>query len=92
MLFILGWCWFFGTATGLDVVVLRHHYKNTPMQYTAIFHGCKNENIFDKKLINFLLFAQDIEAVDFDCGRWVNMVLRGYKSHGHVILMVLRHV
>ena len=20
------------------------HYKNTSMQYTAIFHGCKNDN------------------------------------------------
>ena len=20
------------------------HYANTPMQYTAIFHGCKNDN------------------------------------------------
>ena len=20
------------------------HYENTPMQYTAIFHGCKNDN------------------------------------------------
>ena len=20
------------------------HYANTPMQYTAIFHGCKNES------------------------------------------------
>ena len=21
-----------------------NHYENTPMQYTAIFHGCKNDN------------------------------------------------
>ena len=30
-----------------DVTPLRYgpcHYENTPMQYTAIFHGCKNDN------------------------------------------------
>ena len=35
------------------------HYENTPMQYTAIFHGCKNENsqlIFSL----FHIFAQNI--------------------------------
>ena len=21
------------------------HYENTPMQYTSIFHGCKNDNL-----------------------------------------------
>ena len=26
------------------VFVLLFHYANTPMQYTAIFHGCKNVN------------------------------------------------
>ena len=39
------------------------HYENTPMQYTAIFHGNKNDFVLDKKLINFLIFAQNI-----DCG------------------------
>ena len=39
------------------------HYANMPMQYTAIFHGCKN-NIFQKKKCDFfLIFAQKI-----DCG------------------------
>ena len=38
-----------------------HHYENTPMQYTAIFHCCKNVN-FQMKMFNiFLLFAQNIE-------------------------------
>ena len=32
------------------------HYDNTPMQYTAIFHGCKNNN-FQIKMIFFLIFA-----------------------------------
>ena len=34
------------------------HYANTPMQYTAIFHGCKNVNfqmILFKYFSNFLL-------------------------------------
>ena len=39
------------------------HYDNTPMQYTAIFHGCKNVH-FQMKFFNiFLIFAQNI-----DCG------------------------
>ena len=39
------------------------HYENTPMQYTAIFHGCKNVH-FQIKFSNiFLIFAQNI-----DCG------------------------
>ena len=29
------------------------HYENTPMQYTAIFHGCKNGNF---QLIFFFTF------------------------------------
>ena len=33
------------------------HYENTPMQYTAIFHGCKNDNFQIKKIDNFLIFA-----------------------------------
>ena len=38
-------------------------YENTPMQYTAIFHGCKNVH-FQMKIVNiFLIFAQNI-----DCG------------------------
>ena len=36
------------------------HNANTPMQYTAIFHGCKNVN-FQMKFFN--IFVQNI-----DCG------------------------
>ena len=43
--------------------VLEVHYANTPMQYTAIFHGCKNDNFQMKKCDIFLIFAQII-----DCG------------------------
>ena len=39
------------------------HYANMSVQYTAIFHGCKNDN-FQKKIFDiFLIFAQNI-----DCG------------------------
>ena len=30
------------------------HYENTPMQHTAIFHDCKNDN-FQLKFYNFFL-------------------------------------
>ena len=33
---------------------LFSHYANTPMQYTAIFHGCKNVNF---QIIFFLIFS-----------------------------------
>ena len=36
---------------------------NMPMQYTAIFHGCKNGNFSVKKSNIFLIFAQNIDRV-----------------------------
>ena len=39
------------------------HYENTSMQYTAIFHGCKNVHFQMKFFAIFLVFAQNI-----DCG------------------------
>ena len=36
------------------------HYKNTPMQYTAIFHGCKNDNFHLKFFDYFHVFAKNI--------------------------------
>ena len=39
------------------------HYANMSMQYTAIFHGCKNDNFQMKFFDIFLIFAQNI-----DCG------------------------
>ena len=39
------------------------HYANMSVQYTAIFHGCKNDK-FEMKIFDiFLIFAQNI-----DCG------------------------
>ena len=37
--------------------------ENASMQYTAIFHGCKNVNFQMKNSNIFLIFAQNI-----DCG------------------------
>ena len=40
----------------------RSHYANTPMQYTAILHGCKNVH-FQMNLFNiFIIFAQNISC------------------------------
>ena len=50
-----------------DAAYPRHqekwHYANTPMYYTASFHGCKNDNFQMKKYGSFLIFAKNI-----DCG------------------------
>ena len=42
------------------------------MQYTAIFLGSKNEKNLDKKIDNFLIFAQNI-----DCGYTLEPPHRG---------------
>ena len=39
------------------------HYANISVQFTAIFHGCKNGNFKMKKCDIFLTFAQNM-----DCG------------------------
>ena len=39
------------------------HYVNMSMQFTAIFHGCKNDNHQMIFFYIFLIFAQNI-----DCG------------------------
>ena len=37
------------------------HYENMPMQYLAIFHGCKKENFQMKKVDIFHIFSQNID-------------------------------
>ena len=44
-------------------VFYAFHCENTPLQYTAIFQGCKNDNFYIKKCDIFLIFAQNM-----DCG------------------------
>ena len=48
-----------GKSTRLILV----HYANMSVQYTAVFHGCKNGNFQMKNCDDFLIFAQNI-----DCG------------------------
>ena len=40
----------------------RFHYANMSVQYTAIFHGCKNDNFQMKIFDIFLIFAQNIDC------------------------------
>ena len=50
-------------ASKTDAAKCQTHYANMSVQYTAIFHGCKNVH-FQMKIFNiFLIFAQNI-----DCG------------------------
>ena len=48
------------------------HYNNTPMQYTAIFHRCKNYNFQMKNCYIFLIFAQKV-----DCGYMLKLLQQG---------------
>ena len=45
------------------------------MQYTAIFHGCKNDNFQMKFFDIFLIFAQNI-----DCGYSLELPQRGISN------------
>ena len=47
-------------ARGLKSRGIVLHYENMPMQYTAIFHGRKNDNFQMKNCDSFLIFAQNI--------------------------------
>ena len=37
------------------------HYENTPIQYTVIFNGCKNDYFQMKNYDIFLIFVQNID-------------------------------
>ena len=41
----------------------KRHYANMSVQYTAIFHGCKNDNFQMNFFDIFLIFAQNIDCV-----------------------------
>ena len=43
------------------------HYDNMPMQYTAIFHRCKNNNFHMKNCDIFLISASNIAAEEIRC-------------------------
>ena len=48
------------------------HYANMDVQYTAIFHGCKNDNFQINFFDIFLIFTQNI-----DCGYTLELPQRG---------------
>ena len=50
----------FGFQTRSNKNLAVWHYDNTPMQYSAIFHGCKNDEFQMKNCDIFHLFAQNI--------------------------------
>ena len=47
---------------GHGLFCINFHYANTHMQYTAIFHGCKNVHFQMKICDIFLIFAQNIDC------------------------------
>ena len=61
-----------GDAVSLNVNMLGQHYANMSVQFTAIFHGCKNDNFQMKIFDIFLIFAPNI-----DCGYTLEPPQRG---------------
>ena len=61
--------------SGRSPVIAVRHYANMSVQYTAIFHGCKNDNFQMKIFDIFLIFAQNI-----DCGYTLEPPQRGGSS------------
>ena len=51
------------------LMALRLHYENTPMQYTAIFHGCKIGNFQMKNCDIFLFWLKTLVHVRTDSMR-----------------------
>ena len=51
----------FNTEIIKNLVPVMVIYDDTPNQYTAIFHGCKNDNFQMKNGDIFLIFAQNID-------------------------------
>ena len=43
------------------VRIYQPNYVNTPILYTVIFHGCKNDYFHMKNCDIFLIFAQNID-------------------------------
>ena len=56
----------------ISILKQSGHYANMSVQYTAIFHGCKNDNFQMKFFDIFLIFAQNI-----DCGYTLEPPQRG---------------
>ena len=56
----------------LSPMIVRYHNANMSVQYTEIFHGCKNDNFQMKIFDIFLIFAQNK-----DCGYTLEPPQRG---------------
>ena len=52
---------FSSTKQSFTYKLKKIHYENTPMQYAAIFKGCKNGYFQIKNCDIFLIFAQNID-------------------------------
>ena len=52
----------YSKSKNMSVGTVHPHYANTPMQYTAIFHGCKKCSFSDDFLKWFSFFAQNINC------------------------------
>ena len=50
------------TAQLITAFVFGRHNANMSVQYTAIFHGYKNDNFQMKNYAIFLIFAQNIDC------------------------------
>ena len=76
------------------------------MQYTAIFHDCKNDNFQMKNcdinidcgytleppqlVLKIYVLEQKLDNYVYPCKPqfyYIKVGVRGYKSHGHVLLM-----
>ena len=57
----------------------ENHYANMSVQYTAIFHGCKNDNF---QLIFFFYFFHMI-AQNIDCGYTLNRLIEAVLTSTH---------
>ena len=49
---------YFASKCQLALFESAEHYENTAIQYTVIFHGCKNDYFQKKNCDSFLIFAQ----------------------------------
>ena len=94
---------YLGICHILIVHIFYIHYAITPMQYIAIFHGCKNVNFQMKNYYIFLIFAQNIDCAYtleleavllkeknvYPCTPQFYYIKEGCKGvlHGHVFVM-----
>ena len=66
---------------------VSRHNENMSMQYTAIFHGCKNHNFQLKMFDYFHVFAQNIDCFkaklrknEYPCKPQFNYIKVGCKG------------